>query len=94
MSLLNDIRLDLEKSLLLIDKNNYVLRSMMNHLEEECEEDEIVIIDEKIHELDIKEYESKEDFIEDYQPIFNLVDFPISECFRVMERRTLNYDNI
>lgn len=86
------IGLDLKKSLQQIDKNDYVLNSMVSHLEEQCTDEEVKMIEGKVLDLDVTDYESEENFISDYQPIFDLVEFPIAECFRMMNKRKLNYD--
>jgi len=89
-----EIQKDLQKSLENIDKNDYVLKSAINHLEEQCSNAEIKLVEKQIFELELKDYETREEFIEDYQPIFDLVDFPFKECFRLLDKRTLDYDTI
>lgn len=89
---MNEIINDLKKSLLNIDKNKYVLNSIINHLKEQCSEEEIQTIEDKIFDLEVKDYETREAFIDDYQAIFDLVDFPINECFRILDKRTLNWN--
>jgi chromosome segregation ATPase len=87
-----EIQKDLQKALEKIDKNDYVLKSAINHLQEECSEEEVKLVEEQIYELEPKDYDTREEFIEDYQPIFDLVDFPLKECFRLLEKRTFNWD--
>lgn len=87
-----EIKKDLQKALENIDKNDYVLKSTINHLYEQCTEEEVELIEEQIYELEPKEYYTREEFIKEYQPIFDLVDFPFEECFRILDKRTLNWD--
>lgn len=87
-----EIQKDLQKALESIDKNDYVLKSTIAHLQEQCSKEEVKLVEEQIYELEPKEYETRDEFIEDYQPIFDLVDFPFKECFRLMDKRTLNWD--
>ena len=85
-----EMQQDLEKSLENIDKNDYVLRSIINHLEEQCSEEEVKLVEDRIFELESKRYDDRDEFLEDYQPIFDLVDFPLDECFRALDKRQLN----
>lgn len=87
-----EIQKDLQKALENIDKNSYVLKSTIAHLEEQCSEDEVKLIETQIYELEPKEYNTRKDFIEDYQSIFDLVDFSFKECFHFLDKRTLNWD--
>ncbi len=87
-----EIQKDLQKALENIDKNDYVLKSTINHLCEQCTEEEVKLVEDQIYELEPKEYYTREEFIEEYQPIFDLVDFPFKECFRTLDKRTLNWD--
>lgn len=88
----SELRNDLQKALSCIDRNNYVLNSMIAHLEEQCQDEEVTLVEDKVFELDVKDYETREEFIKDYQPIFDLVDFPIVDCFRFLDKRTLNLE--
>lgn len=87
-----EIQKDLQKALENIDKNDYVLKSAVTHLQEQCSKEEVKLVEEQVYELEPKEYNTIGEFIEDYQPIFDLVDFPFKECFRLLDKRTLNYD--
>jgi hypothetical protein len=87
-----EIQKDLQKALENIDKNDYVLKSTITHLQEQCTDEEVKLVEEQIYELEPKEYDTREEFIEDYQPIFDLVEFPFKECFRLLDKRTLNWD--
>ncbi|MBP8994745.1 MAG: hypothetical protein KBG30_13185 [Bacteroidales bacterium] len=87
-----EIQKDLQKALENIDKNDYILRSLIAHLEEQCTEEEVKLVEDKIFELEPKEYDNREDFLEDYQPIFDLVEFPFKDCFRLFDKRQLNWD--
>lgn len=91
---LYDIKEDLTNALQYIDRNNYVLNSTLLHLEEQCTPEEVKLVEKQIYELESKEYDTREEFISDYQPIFDLVDFPFKECFSILEKRTLNLDEI
>ena len=86
-----EIQKDLQRSLEKLDKNDYVLKSVINHLEEQCSEEEIQLIESQIYELEVKDYTKREEFIDDYQPIFDLVDFPFKECFRFLDKRTFDW---
>lgn len=86
-----EIQKDLQKALENIDKNDYVLKSAINHLQEQCSEKEVKLFEKQIYELEPKEYDTREEFIDDYQPIFDLVDFPLKECFRLLDKRTLDW---
>ncbi len=85
---------DLQENLKCLDKNNYVLNSIISHLEEQCEDAEIQIIEDEIYGLIVKKYNNREEFIEDYQPIFDSVDFPLMQCFEMMDKRTLDYSKL
>ena len=65
-----EIQKDLQRSLEKLNKNDYVLKSVINHLEEQCSEEEIQLIESQIYELEVKDYTKREEFIDDYQPIF------------------------
>ncbi len=93
MEILNSIRQDLKKSLSFSDEPG-VLESMMNHIEEQCTKEEQELIEERIMDISIKEYESYAEFIEDYQPIFDLVDFPIAQCVRHFDRRKFTEEDL
>ena len=84
------IEKDLIESLRKLDKNNYVLNSIINHLEVECTDAEIKVVEGGIYDLLSNKYTNKKDFIEDYQPIFDLIDFPLDLCFKILKRRTFN----
>lgn len=87
-----EIQKDLQKALEKIDKSNYILRSVIAHLEEQCSEEEVKLVEDKIFELEPKEYGGREEFLQDYQPIFDLVEFPFKDCFRLFDKRQLNWD--
>lgn len=87
-----EIKKDLQKALENIDKNDYVLKSAINHLQEQCTVEEVKLVEELIYELIPKEYHTRDEFIEDYQQIFDLVDFPFKECFRLLDKRTLDWN--
>lgn len=89
-----EIQKDLKKALEHIDKNDYILRSLIAHLEEQCSEEEVKLVENKIYELEQKDYYNREDYLEDYQPIFDLVEFPFNDCFRLFDKRQLNWDAI
>lgn len=86
----DEIYKDLKKALEKLDKNNYVLLSTITHLEEQCTDEEVKIIEDGIYKLDIVEYDGRKEFYEDYQPIFDLVDWSLKEVFITMDRRSLN----
>lgn len=86
MDNLNDLIADIRKSTMPLEPDS-IFRSIVKHLYEECTKEEIEIMLNMAMELDQKTYESWEDFIEDYQPILDVVDFPIQEALRFMEKR-------
>ena len=63
-----------------------IFRSIVKHLYEECTKEEIEIMLNMAMELDQKTYESWEDFIEDYQPILDVVDFDTQEDLRLKKK--------
>lgn len=73
------IKKHLQNALENIDSNDYVLYLTIKHLEEQCADEEIELIENDILELPVTEYDSVEDFIKDYQPIFDLVDFQFKD---------------
>ena len=89
-----EIQKDLQKALENIDKNDYIFRSVIAHLEEQCSEEEVKLVEDKIFELEPKDYEDREEFLQDYQPIFDLVEFPFKDCFRLFDKRQLNWDDL
>lgn len=91
---LDDIQSDLSNSLANIDKNNYILHSVMHHLKNNCNHTEIDIIHSEIYDLTPADYDTIAEFISDYQPIFDTVDFPFKECFRCLKARSINLDLI
>lgn len=76
---------DLTKALEFSEQNG-VLKSFIAHFEEQCNEDEIKQMHQLVFELERKEYENYSDFMDDYQPILDLVDFPIKDCIRHFDR--------
>ena len=87
--IIRTIRKDLIESLKHLDKDDYVVNSISNHIEEQCTEEEAITLETLMYKLPVKEYNDREDFIEDYQPILDIIDFPLKECFRIMDKRTL-----
>jgi len=94
MDSISEIRNELKKALKHIDVNNYILNTIISHLSLQCTTPEVEAIQNAVLGLPITEYQDRKGFMAAYQPIFDLVDFPFIQCFRVMDKRKLNNGEI
>lgn len=90
---LEEIIKDIKKALLFSEENRVFL-SIEAHLTEQCNEEELELINNKVFELELKDYENYVDFIEDYQPILSLVDFPIAQCVEHFDKRKFTEEKL
>lgn len=76
---IKEIARDLRQSLAFAEHNGVYL-SMLNHLEVECNDTEINMVHIKTFDLPDTKYDSYKEFVDDYQEIWDIVEFPILAC--------------
>lgn len=90
---LNTILDDLKESLKFSD-NPRVLQSLIVFFNEQCSPEELKIIENKILAMNYKEYENYSEFIEDYQPIFDLVEFSMLDCLQFFDKKKFTEEKL
>lgn len=83
----NFIKNDLVKQFSVIDDDTEFLDGLLRFIDEEATDVEIGLMHDHLIDMVDNGYDTVEEFIKDYQPLFDLVDIDLTDVYQFAQRR-------
>lgn len=83
----NFIKNDLVKQFSVMDDDTEFLDGLLRFIDEEATDVEIDLMHDHLIGMVDNGYDTVEEFIEDYQPLFDLVDIDLTDVYKFAQRR-------